>query len=111
MASRHTTPLPLPLEFPPDSAGSASPPDAETLRPGGITHAIQDDSPRPDPGEPGAARAAPQQPDAAFDREFLCDRAEGQPRDVEGAAQPVEAGQRPEPDRQRGDGTGSAGTD
>src|SRR3954451_549535 len=110
MAPRRPTSTLLPLEFPPDPAEAAPPPDAATPGTGGHRHAVQDDRPGVDPGRAGIARAAPVEPDAAADAGRLGGRAEGQPRALEGGDRPPAAGQRFEPDRQRGAGAGDGGT-
>ena len=48
---------------------------------------------------------------AALDHEPLRDGVEGRPRVLDGETRPGEAGRRSEPDRERGDGAGLAGTD
>src|SRR3954454_15527170 len=100
MSPRRPPPFLLPLELPPDTAAPASPQEAQTLRPGENRHAaLQDDRAGPAGGSAGTLRPAAPEPDAAGDAGAARDRAEGQPRPVEGPPRPGEAGQRSEPDR------------
>src|SRR4051794_29353082 len=72
--------------------------------------AVQNDLSEPAGGPPGDARPAPPEPDPPDDAEPAGGRAADQPRGVEGQVVGDEPGDRPEPDQQRGDGTGPEGT-
>src|ERR1035441_2258680 len=109
MAPRPSIPSFLPLDFSHDSSDPALPPEAKNPSPG-EHYAVQDDRLGADPGAAGALRTAPQQQEVAAGNGRLRSRPEAHPRDVEGAAQPGEAGQRPQADRLRSPGTGDSGT-
>src|SRR6266849_5714819 len=101
-----------PSLFPPDPATSAGqapdnppePQDNATPKPNGDLYAVQNDSPRTVEGTDGAARSAPQGAQAPDDDGALRQGAESQPRSLETAPVPDEAGQRPEPNHQRSPG-------
>src|SRR6516165_643910 len=99
MARKPSTYQPL-LPFP-DPDDTPTPDDNITAHAEGDHHAIQDDSARTPPAEPGAARAAAPGAEAVGHGEPPGDRAEGPTPGLEGAAVPGEAGQRPEPDSKR----------
>src|SRR5262245_28452873 len=99
MARKSSTYQPL-LPFP-DPDDTPTPDDNITAHAEGDHHAIQDDSARTPPAEPGAARAAAQGAEAASHGEPSGDRAEGPPPSLEAPPVPGDAGQRPEPDRER----------
>src|SRR4051812_40503660 len=101
---RHRQPS---LPFPPDADEAPAPQDAGHSDAEGKSHAVQDDGSRTPPGTAGDLRAAPQPEAAHADPGALHRRAEGQPRSLDGAALPNEAGERGEPDRERGDGAGT----
>src|SRR3954447_2884005 len=100
---------PLLLEFPPDPDDAAVPPGPPSTDPKETPHAVQDDLPRIDPATPDAARAAPLEPDAAVHPGPVRDRAEGQPRRLDGPLPRGESGQGPPPDGQRRPGDGDPG--
>src|SRR5271170_881984 len=100
---------------PATSAGSAPPQTAEPedkspSKPEGDHHAVQNDHPRTPATTTGVTRPAPKGPETPPDDGTLRQRVEDQPRGVEGNAVGAEAGQRPEPDRERGNGDGHQGT-
>src|SRR4051812_32120234 len=108
-----------PSLFPPDPGSSPEQAPADTPEPqdpstrhpeGGNHHEVQNDSPRTAATTAPDAGAAPQETQAPFDPGTLRPRAEDQPRSLEGTPLPDEAGQRPEPDRERSLGDSSEGT-
>src|ERR1700675_1052088 len=95
--------------FPPDPATTPEPQDNATSKPEGDQHAVQDNSSRTPATTTGDARPAPQGPEASPGAGVLRQGVEDQPRSLEGNSLPGKAGQRPEPDRERGNGDGPQG--
>src|SRR5438132_9609245 len=101
-----------PSLFPPDPATSAGqappntpePQDNITQESNGDQHALQDHSPRTPATTAGDARPSAEGTQAADNDGVLRQGAEGEPRSLEGNSRPTEAGQRPEPDQERGAG-------
>src|SRR5438874_7223863 len=98
------------LDFPPDSAATPEPHENIPSQPEGGPHALQDHLPRTPRAAAGNSRAAAPKSDLASDAGARRPGAEDPPRRVEGSSLPAEAGQRPEPDRERGAGAGPQGT-
>src|SRR5437879_4076940 len=96
--------------FPLDPDHAPEPQDHATPKPDGDHHAVQDHSARTFEGTDAAARTAPQGAQAPADDGTLRQGAEDQPRSLEGAPLPDAAGERPEPDRERGPGDSPQGT-
>src|ERR1019366_2987431 len=97
------------LPFTPDPDKTTEPQDQSLSKTEGDQHAIQDDHSRTPATTAGDARTAPKGAEASADDGPLRARAEDQPRSLEGDSLRGEAGQRPEPDRERGDGDGTQG--
>src|SRR5262245_23235049 len=97
------------LPFPPDADEAAVPQGGQHSDEGGSRDAVQDDGSRTPPAAPADVRTALPPTDTGGHNGALRRRAEGQPRRLEGAALPGEAGERREPDRERSPGAG-AGT-
>jgi N12 class adenine-specific DNA methylase len=85
------------------------PPPASSAAKGG-NHAVQDHRPRTAEGADGVARATASDAEAPADAGDLRPGIEGRPRSLEGRPLPGEAGQRPEPDRERSPGNGHSAT-
>src|SRR6185437_5358646 len=98
------------LLFPPEPGDTPERHDNVTPDPKGSQHAVQDDDTRTPASATGDARATPQDAEPAADAGTLRQGTEDPPRSLEGSALSNEAGQRPEPDRERGSGDGSQGT-
>lgn len=101
MASGSSSRTPLLPGFAPGSDGTAMGRDGAALRTGENHHALQDDRTRTHPGSPGVARAAPREPDAAFDRGADGRRPEIPSRLLDEGDWTGEAGERPELDFKR----------
>src|SRR6185437_3795799 len=115
-----------PSLFPPDpatdpssvkagDAGQAPPntpqPEYNSLsKPEGDQHAVQDDHSSTPGAEPADTGPAQERPADASDDGALRPRTENPPRSLEGNAHPDDAGQRREPDSERGAGTGPQGS-
>src|SRR4029077_6007824 len=103
--------------FPPDPATSAGQAPADTPEPKdnttkeseGDQHALQDHSPRTPATTATDARAAAEGTQATDNDGVLREGAEDQSRSLEGTSRTVEAGQRPEPDRERSPGDSPQG--
>src|SRR5438270_316812 len=104
MARKPQPLLPFMLESPPGAGDTPAPQDNDAPHPEGDRHAIQDDGTRTHSGSAGAARPAAQEPDAPADDGAHGPRAEDPPPSLEEHPPSNEAGQRPEPDRQRSAG-------
>src|SRR5579884_624115 len=98
------------LLFPPDPGNTPESQDTVTPDPEGSQDAVQDDGTRTPVSTTGDARTTPQNGEAAADPGALRQGVEDSPRSLEGSALPDEAGQRSEPDRERGAGDGPQGT-
>src|SRR5258708_3627948 len=98
------------LDFSQDSDETPEPHQNVSNQPTGEQHALQDDDSRTAPRSPTDLRPAAPQPDTAADARSVCPGVKEPPRPVAGASLPDEAGQRREPDRGRGAGTGPPGT-
>src|SRR6266852_3671574 len=99
-----------PSLFSSDPAKPPEPHDHTTPQPDGDDHAVQDDHLRTVATTATDPRTTPQGPEAADDPGDLRQGAEGRPRSLEGTAPANAAGQRPEPDRERGPGDSVQGT-
>src|SRR5260370_27116068 len=97
------------LEFPPDWGDTPATQNNVPSEPKGDRY-VQDDCPRTSKATPGDTQPTPNESDAALDAGSLRQGAEGQPRDLEGPPLPGEAGERPEPDRERSPGDRPQGT-
>src|SRR5579863_802855 len=96
--------------FPFDNDDSPTPVNSVTSTIEGDDHALQDDSSRTPAATDGTARATAADTQAETDARNLRQGTQGEPRSLEGPIVPGQAGERPDPDRQRSPGTGSAGT-
>src|SRR5579872_1268338 len=96
--------------FPFNNDDSPTPVNPVTSTIDGDDHALQDDSSRTPAATDGVARATAADTPAETDARNLRQGTEGAPRSLEGTPVAGEAGQRPDSDRERGPGTGSAGT-
>src|SRR3974377_1707918 len=97
-----------PSLFPTDPV-EPEPEDNTTSKRSGDTHALQNDGSRTTERPDGVARAAPEGTQAPFDGGALRQGAQAKSRSLDGPALTGEAGQQPEPDRQRSAGNGSQG--
>src|SRR5216683_5003440 len=110
MARKQTSSQQPLLPFPSDTGEMPVPQENDSPPLEGSLYAVQDDHPPTPPAASGDARATPQGSDAVADAGTLRQPTEDPPRNLEGPSLPSEAGQRPEPDRERGFGDGSQGT-
>jgi hypothetical protein len=99
-----------PTLFPFNPDDSLKPPKPLNSPPKGDNYAVQDDRPGTHATTAADGGRPAEKPEAASDTGDLRSRAEGQPRKLAGDPLGGEAGQRPEPDRERGNGDGHQGT-
>src|SRR5438105_981458 len=95
-----------PSLFPPDPDNTPEPEDKIPSKPEGDQHAVQDNRPRTPATTTGDAQPAPKGPEATGNPGDIREGTEDQPRSLEGDSLAGEAGQRPDPDSERGDGDG-----